>query len=203
MKIKHILFLLLFTTSLFAQNSDAIYDIIAKETCSCITNKKLDLQNDNYEKIQLEFGFCIINSYSNHKNDFDQPTDLDFSDGELMEKFGEDIAIKMVNHCPDFIIALGSRVEDTEEVVEEPNLFVEAVFIESKKNDFQTITIKENNGRIHTLIVLTFFEDVNLITENLIKKNDKITVEYFEQEFYDPKVNDFRYYKVIQGIKKQ
>ena len=120
-----------------------------------------------------------------------------------MEKFGEDIAIKMVNHCPDFIIALGSRVEDTEEVEEEPNLFVEAVFIESKKNDFQTITIKENNGRIHTLIVLTFFEDVNLITENLIKKNEKVIVEYFEQEFYDPKVNDFRYYKVIQGIKKQ
>jgi hypothetical protein len=53
------------------------------------------------------------------------------------------------------------------------------------------------------MIVLTFFEDVHLITENLIKKNEKITVEYFEQEFYDPKVNDFRYYKVIQGIKKQ
>jgi len=202
MKIKYILFLFLFTTSLFAQNSDAIYDIIAKETCECVSNKKIDLRNDDYEKVQIEFGFCMINSYSNHKNDFDEPMDLDFNNSDSMGKFGEEIALKMVNHCPDFIIALGSR-SDISEVEEEENISLEAVFVESKKTDFQTITVKENNGRIHTMIVLTFFEDVHLITENLIKKNEKITVEYFEQEFYDPKVNDFRYYKVIQGIKKQ
>lgn len=144
----------------------------------------------------------MINSYSNHKNDFDEPMDLDFNNSDSMGKFGEEIALKMVNHCPDFIIALGSR-SDISEVEEEENISLEAVFVESKKTDFQTITVKENNGRIHTMIVLTFFEDVHLITENLIKKNEKITVEYFEQEFYDPKVNDFRYYKVIQGIKKQ
>ena len=202
MKIKYILFLLLFTIPLFAQNSDAIYDIIAKETCECVSNKKIDLRNDDYEKVQLEFGFCMINSYSNHKNDFDEPMSLDFNNSDSMGKFGEQIALKMVNHCPDFIIALGSR-EDISEVEEESNSVMEVFFLESKKNDFQTITVKESNGRIHTLIVLTFFEGVNLITENLITKNEKVTVEYFEQEFFDPKVNDFRYYKVIQGIKKQ
>jgi hypothetical protein len=189
------------STVLFGQNRDAFYDIIAKETCECVSNKNIDLENDDYEKVQIEFGFCMINSYSNHKNDFDEPMNLDFGNSDEMGKFGEAVALKMVNHCPDFIIALGSRDDDSEDE-KVSNSVVEAFFVESKKNEFQTITVKEKNGRVHSLIVLTFFENVNLITENQIKKNDKVIVEYFEQEFYDPKVNDFRYYKVIQAITK-
>lgn len=189
------------STFLFGQNRDAFYDIIAKETCECVSNKNIDLENDDYEKVQIEFGFCMINSYSNHKNDFDEPMNLDFGNSDEMGKFGEAVALKMVNHCPDFIIALGSRDDDSEDE-KVSNSVVEAFFVESKKNEFQTITVKEKNGRVHSLIVLTFFENVNLITENQIKKNDKVIVEYFEQEFYDPKVNDFRYYKVIQAITK-
>ena len=189
------------STVLFGQNRDAFYDIIAKETCECVSNKNIDLENDDYEKVQIEFGFCMINSYSNHKNDFDEPMNLDFGNSDEMGKFGEAVALKMVNHCPDFIIALGSRDDDSEDQ-KVSNSVVEAFFVESKKNEFQTITVKEKNGRVHSLIILTFFENVNLITENQIKKNDKVIVEYFEQEFYDPKVNDFRYYKVIQAITK-
>jgi hypothetical protein len=189
------------STVLFGQNRDAFYDIIAKETCECVSNKNIDLENDDYEKVQIEFGFCMINSYTNHKNDFDEPMNLDFGNSDEMGKFGEAVALKMVNHCPDFIIALGSR-DDVSEDEKVSNSVVEAFFVESKKNEFQTITVKEKNGRVHSLIILTFFENVNLITENQIKKNDKVIVEYFEQEFYDPKVNDFRYYKVIQAITK-
>jgi hypothetical protein len=202
MKIKYTLFLFLISFSIFGQNRDAIYDIIAKETCECVSNKKLDLKNDNSEKIQLDFGLCIINSFSNHKNDFDEPINLDFNDSNSMGKLGEDIAMKMVHHCPDIIIALGSRDDITGTEEEIPIITLEAVFIESKKNEFLTINVKESNGRIHTMLILSYFEGISIITEEQIKKNDKIIVEYFEEEFYDPKVNDFRHYKVIQGIKK-
>ena len=202
MKIKYTLFLFFISFSIFGQNRDAIYDIIAKETCECVINKKLDLKNDNSEKIQLDFGVCIINSFSNHKNDFDQPINLDFNDSNSMGKLGEDIAMKMVHHCPDLIIALGSRDDITGTEEEIPIITLEAVFIESKKNEFLTINVKEGTGRVHSMLILSYFEGINIITEEQIKKNDKIIVEYFEQEFYDPKVNDFRYYKVIQGIKK-
>ena len=50
--------------------------------------------------------------------------------------------------------------------------------------------------------MLSFFENSNLITENLLKKDDKITIEYIEEEFYDSKAKDFRYFKVLKGIKK-
>lgn len=201
MKIKHIFYIFLFTTSLCGQNKDNVYDKIAKETCECIINKNIDLKNGDFEKIKIEFGFCVVNSYSNYKNEFDELTDLDFKNTKMMSKLGEDVALKMINHCPDFIIALGSRDDDDSEDDFE-NFSFEGVFLDSKKNDFQTVIIKDNNRRTHTLIVLTFFEDVNLITDNLIKKNEKVSVEYFEQEFYNPKLNDFRYYKIIQGIKK-
>lgn len=50
--------------------------------------------------------------------------------------------------------------------------------------------------------MLTFFEDADLLIENKLKKNDKVSVDYWEEEFYDVKAKDFRYYKVIQGVKK-
>lgn len=201
MRNKITLLLFLTTISVFSQNKEAIYDIIAKETCECVYGKKIDAKNDDAEKIQLDFGLCIINSFSNHKNDFDVPVNLNFNDDEAMGQLGEEIAMKMVHHCPDFIIALGSRddVLDAEEI---PTMSMEVEYIETKKGDFQTITVKESNGRIHSLLILYFFENVHLITDGLVDKNDKLVVDYFEQEFYDPKVNDFRYYKVIQGIKK-
>ncbi|GGD36097.1 hypothetical protein [Flavobacterium orientale] len=201
MKIKYLLFTFFIPISFFGQNIESLYDIVAKESCECIVNKNFDLKNRDYEKIKLEFGLCIINSYSNHKSKFDESIDLDFKNSKMMSKFGEDVALKMINHCPDKIIEFGNFEGDDEDEILD-NITFEGVFLESKKSDFQMVTVKENNGRIHTLIVLTFFEDVNLITDNLIKKNDKVSVEYFEQEFYDPKLNDFRYYKVIQGIKK-
>jgi hypothetical protein len=40
------------------------------------------------------------------------------------------------------------------------------------------------------------------LLENKIKANDKIKINYSEQELYDPLINDFRIFEVIDSLEK-
>ena len=66
---------------------------------------------------------------------------------------------------------------------------------------FLTIVLKEKSGRFHQLLFLNFFENAELITNGKLKPNQKIAITYNEHEFYDPKLKDYKYYKVLYSLK--
>ena len=72
--------------------------------------------------------------------------------------------------------------------------------MEVKTSDFITLVIVDASGRKHSLLVLTHFEGANLLIENKLKKNQSVEAKYFEQEFYDPKIKDYKYYKVLDYL---
>ncbi|WP_447637166.1 hypothetical protein [Flavobacterium microcysteis] len=198
--------LFVFILSLFYMNakSQDILDVITKEVCSCANEKKEMLKNAAPKKVQMQLGLCIVSSFSSHEKEIvAKHGNLRETEG-AMEKLGRDVGMKMASVCPDVFMLFADIVseEETEEVGEVPALTIEGKIVEIKQEQFLTIIAKDNSGRSHTFLVLTYFEDSNLLIENELKKNDKVSVEYWEQEFYDPKAKDFRYYKVIQGIKK-
>lgn len=191
----------IFSLTTYSQSSEAIYDVIAKETCECINKKNIDISKSSSKEIQAQLGMCMLTSYTAHKNELKPEDRVEFGDDSGMEKLGESVALKMIDHCPNVILELGGKVNDDApkgEVKEK----ISGQFLESKSNDFVTISVKDESGRIYSLLLLTFFENSNLISDNLLKKNQKIEVEYAEQEFYDVKSKDFRLYKVLKGIKK-
>ncbi|MNX17940.1 hypothetical protein D3C86_478300 [compost metagenome] len=203
---KLIIFVFVFS-NLGCYSQDFI-NTVAKESCECIHAKKIDFEKLTAEQLQSEFGVCIVKSYSQHKEAYDKIEKLDFSNRSDMKALGEKVAIKMLEHCPEVIIAIGkssnnefSDDEDTNE--DSVDLTLEGQLIEQKNDQFISLIVKDNAGRTHSLLFLSFFENSNLITENLLKKNDKISIDYFEQEFYDIKSKDFRYYKVITKIVKK
>lgn len=63
--------------------------------------------------------------------------------------------------------------ESGEEIEEIPALTLEGKIIEIKPEQFLTVIVKDNSGRNHTFLVLTFFEDSNLFIENKLKKMTK------------------------------
>jgi hypothetical protein len=199
---KKILIIVILIFSSVSYSQDAL-DIIGKETCECLNKKIPDVTKVPSNELQNELGACMMTSYMAHKSELKPEDQSEFGNSEGMRKLGENVAMKMLVHCPNIIMELGRSSLDEEAKVEEvENAKISGQFIESKSNDFISISIKDNVGRTHSLILLTFFENSNLISENLLKKNQKIEVEYYEQEFYDPKSKDFRYYKVLQGLKK-
>lgn len=124
----------------------------------------------------------------------------------------------MINHCPDLMIKLGQgyiennkgNFETEEEVVEIKNekndvavgdSVLEGTFLEYKTGDFITISLKDNTGRTHHLLLLNHFENADLITNNKLQPNQKISVSYSEHEFFDPKLKDYKYFKVLYSLK--
>lgn len=185
-----------------AQSQD-IANVITEEVCACAEAKKEMLEEVDSKKKEIELGICIISSVSKHKDDVAAKYGNVFDSDEAMEKLGTDVALKMAEICPDVLMTIaGMGEDDVDEVVFKEYSNIEGRIVEIKTEQFLTVVVKDNSGRNHTLLVLTFFEGSDLLIEDKLKKNDKVSIDYLEQEFYDAKSRDFRYYKVIQGIKK-
>ena len=65
-------------------------------------------------------------------------------------------------------------------------------------NRFQWVTVKK--WLYVDFITNEFIKVFEIVIENKLKKNQSIEVKYFEQEFYDPKTKDYKYYKVLDYL---
>ncbi|MFC4740044.1 hypothetical protein ACFO3U_08560 [Flavobacterium ponti] len=195
---KAVLFFVLSSFSMFSQD---VKDIIAKETCECST--KLDLSTMSSDDLELNFGLCMLESYNNHIDEFSESEKLDFENSTQMEKFGEQIALKMLTFCPDVILKLGEGYGDDESETS-TDLSIEGTFnATSTTGSFFTISIKESNGKLTNLVLLDNFDNSYLIVDKVIKKNEAVNVTYYEVELFDMKLNRFVTTKIITNITKK
>lgn len=208
MKIKFITILFLYTFIAHSQISPTILDSIAKQSCACLKDKNLNNTSKSEDNLKMDIGICIIEKYQNIEDKIDPKDRVSFNDQEGLRKIGEQVAIKMFNYCPDIILKLGETA--LEEADNKPKSATEetksnltaGTLLEIKTEQFTTFVFKDNKNKIHQLLLLDYFDTAHLFRENKIKKNDKIKVDYSEFEFYDPKIKDFRYFKVLTYLEK-
>lgn len=181
---------------------EELLTLMAKETCECLEAKKDKIVDE--DKLKAETGFCIIASYTKHSEEAKEVFGPIFEDTKKAEKLGEDVAMKMITVCPDTFKSLVETFMKEEEAENPPaEVFtpsVEGKVVEVKTSDFITLVIVDASGRKHSLLVLTHFEGANLLIENKLKKNQSVEAKYFEQEFYDPKTKDYKYFKVLDFL---
>lgn len=190
---KIILLLFFISVTSFSQN---VKDKIAKETCDCTS--KLDLTAMNSSDLELNFGLCMLEAYNNHISEFSENEKLDFENNAQMEKFGEEIALKMLSFCPELILKLGEGYK--EEGTVSNDLTIEGVFNGTKMETFFNIIVKEPSGKTTKLILLDYFDNAYLITDKLIKNNQAVQVTYYEAKLFDSKSNSFVLTKIITNI---
>jgi hypothetical protein len=198
---KYIIITILLLVNTLSYSQDYI-DIIGKETCECINAKKIDVSKSTPLELQSALGVCMMTSYSSYREKMSSNDRVEYGDSEGMRKLGESVGVKMLIHCPQVIMAIGGSLDDSKSAVEEKAIVLEGQFLEIKVNDFVSITVKDLMGRTHNLLLLNHFENAELITDKLLKKNEKVAISYKEHEFYDPKSKDFKYYKVIYSLTK-
>lgn len=188
----------------FSYAQESAIDLIAKETCECITDKKNDLSNTDKNDLQSILGVCMLKSYTKHEGELQTEEKVSFSDDEGLEKFGESIALKMLNYCPDTIVELGRiAIEDEKNATTNEVLSIEGTVTDIKTEQFVTISVKDKSNRIHKLLLLDYFESASLFVNGEIKKNNKLVVYYSDIELYDPSTKDFKFFKVISGLEKK
>ena len=88
----------------FSQNDDLkskVLDIIGIESCDCIRQKNIDFETEEIDTITKNFGLCIIQSYTNNKEEADKHLNIAFTDSNSMKQLGEQVGVKMLSHRPD------------------------------------------------------------------------------------------------------
>jgi len=197
-----VLLVLMSSSLIYSQDT---YEIVAKETCECLSQKKLDFKSISKDDLQKDVGLCIIKSYTSHIDDFKPEEKIDFDDEEGIGKMGGVVAIKMLAQCPETIMELGKSVdsEDKKTNVDVATSTIEGEILDFKIEQFVTIILKDKNGRVHNFLILDYFDTASLFTNNEIKKKDIISISFSESELYDPKMKEFRYFKIVSQIEKK
>lgn len=188
-----ILFLFFITATSFSQD---VKEKIAKETCECTS--KLDTASMDGTDLELNFGLCMLESYNKHIAEFSDSEKLDFENNTQMEKFGEEIAVKMLSVCPDLILKLGEGYKNEDAVSND--LSIEGFFNGTKVESFLNLIIKEASGKTTKLILLDYFDNAYLMKDKLLKNNQAIKVTYYEAKLFDFKSNSFVATKILTNI---
>ncbi|POS02801.1 hypothetical protein Q361_102114 [Flavobacterium croceum DSM 17960] len=192
-----LIILVVLSQNIFSQN---ITDTVTKEVCDCISSKSDKLKDLKGSDLELQLGLCILASYTKHQEEVKKQYGDVVGKEKAMEKLGEEIGMKMVTVCPETLMLIAGASDEFTDNEETEQL--EGKIVEIKTEQFVSILLKDKNSRTHSFLLLNYFDSASLFTENAIKKNDTVIITYQEQELYDPKSKEFRYFKVIKGLEK-
>ncbi len=199
-----LLLLFIFNINVFSQSGEEgkenLLNTISIETCDCIAKKNLDFNSLDSDKLQLEFGFCILEGYSNNKVEADKYLDISFDDERSLELLGEQIAMKMFINCPDFITALAQDSMSDKNVQDSNDFVITGKISSIEKSQFNIIEIKDSTNRVHKLLWLEYFEGEHFLHSGYDFKNQDFEVSYYESEMFDPSIKEYRNFKVITKL---
>jgi hypothetical protein len=181
--------------AVFSTSAQDVVDTMAQEACACMNAKNLDLNGMPPSQLEMEFASCFMTAYGSHMDEYNKQYNVVFGDEAAMEALGEKVAVKMISHCPDVLLALGNLADD-----EAPLTTATGVVTDIKYGDFVTVYLKDQNNITHQFLLLRNFDSAPVM--ETLRKNDELTVSYAEEELYDAKAKVFRFYEVIYGLQK-
>ncbi len=172
-----------------------IVQVLADETCECLSKK--DLDKAHREKIEEELAMCFVEVAPPYFTRVQEELGLDLMKGEEEgRKLGELIGEKLVTVCPKFMSLITSFVE--EEMANSENI-VQGKLLKIEKGQFASILVKEaDTGNEVRLYWLRQFNNADKLIANskkIIGKN--VLFEYHEMEVYRPELKDYDTVKEI------
>lgn len=124
------------------------------------------------------------------------------SDDKKMEELGYDIGKKMGLKCPTvFKFMLDDEENNTDADFNE--LTISGSVVEIKSDQFLSLKVKEDSGKINQFILLGNFDNSFLLTDKVLKVKDLVDVTYYEMELFDAKIAKFISFKIISDIIKK
>ncbi len=208
-----LIFLTSFLTFLNAQKStppppeisanDYLF-IVAKKTCESLDS--FNNSNLSSAEVTAKLGYCMLDELMKFQVEFER--DYDFKIGNITDmsdynKIGQIVGAKMAGVCPDLLLEFSQNVvNQTQETNEESNLISEnGTVMKIEDNDFVCFVIKTISGKIIKVYWMTFVEndmDLEISYKELINK--PVSITYYEQELFDPKLTEYRYYNVLDSL---
>lgn len=200
---------ILFVTIGFAQDEkdskDAVLTEITKEVCECVSEKSTEGLTS--QEIEIQLGLCMMKPYGKYRDRLDKFMVVSLDDEKSLELLGQEIGFKMLEICPNtFMTFAKNLIEDEMEEIsneskKEVNIASVAGEVVKLTNDqFNIVTFKGENKRVYKLLWLEYFEGQELLSDLKEIKKRTIKVSYEDKEMYDPKLKDYRTYKVLRKL---
>lgn len=196
---KKIAYLLLFvSTTMFSQKltKDQLLVKLSEATCDCSQDK--EFTKENYE---MTLGLCLFEAVGKYEKDVEKHYGKDYM--SKIEEIGSDVGEKIAFNCPKLLqVIMDNALEDDSEMTEDEDEMLEGTYTSTNVDGFLFVNMKENSGKTHQLLLINSFDNAYLITDKVLKANDKIEVYYFEAELYNAKTAKYENFKVITDIER-
>lgn len=179
-------------------------DQIIDKACSCVDDDLIKISN--LQQRNLKIGLCWIDAAMPYKKQLktDYNINLDNINRANGEKLGKVIGTKMASVCPDKLMRITQEQLPTDSDME---INIETAFrgsVTKIENElFVVFSIKDElTGKVYKLLWLNHVKsqfDLMSDYESLI--NQLVDCSYKIQEFFDPKINEYRRFNVLTEIK--
>lgn len=191
-----LLLFVFFTINLSAQD---IMDVFAQETCECISKK--NIESLSQEQINLELGFCIMQSLSKHKGEYEEKYPVNINDPASFSKFGEQIGFHMAARCPTILQKVATTNGNAGQEATKPVSEMVGTIKAIRGTDISFLVIKDIKGRDQTFVWLRYFNGSDLLMDDFDELiGQKVKITYALIEMYSPKAKDYYNQKEIKGI---
>lgn len=175
---------------------------MSDKVCECITGKE---GIDTKQEAELEFGICLMNSYTDDKEYYDSKN-MNFADTAVSMKAGEQVGMQLAGSCPAAmkIFMMLANDETADEAVyeeQEDYMVITGKIIKKDDDKFNTFEIKDENGKKYKVLWLTYVENDQLL-EDAIKGKTDYVFTVMELDFYDPRIEEYRSMMILDTIEK-
>ncbi len=174
---------------------------MARAACSCLESKNL---SDDYEKLKIEAGMCILTYYQQHSDAVNEYFGIDEFNGDTGRKIGEKLGVKMVTICPDLVVKLGQSKIAADEGEEGPSTYtINGKVVKMEGQDLITYHVKADDGKTYKVLWYRNFPGSEELVEDpksIVGKKVNVTVE--DVECYIPKAKGYYSVKEIRKIKR-
>ena len=192
---KTLLFIYLLATvnTCFAED---FLDSVAKKTCACLDS--VPAANLSQDNSKAQMGLCIIGSTTpQEREQFKKDFALDFDQLDKNgTRIGEIIGLRVVTNCP-------ASIQRVMSVGNNNAVSTVTGVITKIEPDFPVVfSLKDNQGKVIKLYWVDTVEseqDLPNTYSTLIGKT--VEVKYKNKDMFDPKIGEYRQFKVISKIK--
>jgi len=197
--LKNITLLALLCSVIAQSNAQEYIDKIAKRACEC---SETIIKNNNEKTRNMEVGFCILNAAdAEDKKRFKKDFNLDFNEIDKNgEKIGKLIGMKMAPICPATMMALANTQTEKDKTSNPVQVIVGEV-IKIEKDFFVSFVVRESNGNSSKLLWTSPIEtNIDMANQYLSLQGKTLQFSFENQNIFDPKIGEYRAFKIIKKI---
>jgi len=187
--------LLFSTTCVSAQD---YMDKIVAQTCECGKNINDTI---NQKQMFMEIGICMIKVAEPYKKQLkkDHNINLDNIDQEG-EALGKLIGMKMASTCPEVLRKITEQA-DKKSAESGQEVFTGRV-IKIEKDFFVIFTVNDESKTLKFYWLTNAESNIDLLNQYAELLTKEVKVKYKITSLFDPKINDYRNFNVIEKIEK-